>query len=170
MKRKSLGFTLLEVLVAVVIVSLGMLGVAALLVTVQKAETSSYIQQQAVQTAYDMLDRMRANLQGTQAGYYIGTYTGAPANPSACQGAGNTCTAQKMAAFDTSQWISSLNELPSGDGAIASATSSNGTINVTVCVGWNDVPGLQVIPNNNQQKKPICKPLTDRTFTLTTVM
>ncbi|EQD45716.1 type IV pilus modification protein PilV, partial [mine drainage metagenome] len=65
MKRKSLGFTLLEVLVAVVIVSLGMLGVAALLVTVHKADTSSYIQQQAVQTTYDMLDRMRANLQGT---------------------------------------------------------------------------------------------------------
>ena len=171
MKRKSLGFTLLEVLVAVVIVSLGMLGVAALLVTVHKADTSSYIQQQAVQTTYDMLDRMRANLQGTQAGNYIGTYTGAPANPSACQGTGNVCTAQQMAAFDTSQWTSSLDELPGGSGTIASAASSNGTVSVTVSVSWSDAPGVQAIEqfkkSGQQQNTGLA---TMKTFTLTTVM
>ena len=171
MKRKSLGFTLLEVLVAVVIVSLGMLGVAALLVTVQKAETSSYIQQQAVQTAYDMLDRRRANLQGAQAGYYAGTYTGTPATPPACQGSGNVCTAQQMATFDTSQWTSSLDELPSGSGTIASAASSNGTINVTVSVSWSDAPGVQAIEqfkkSGQQQNTGLA---TMKTFTLTTVM
>ncbi len=171
MKRQSFGFTLLEVLVAVVIVSLGMLGVAALLVTVHKADTSSYIQQQAVQTAYDMLDRMRANLQGTQAGNYIGTYTGTPASPPACQGAGNTCTAQQMAAFDTSQWTSSLDELPSGSGTIASAASSNGTINVTVSVSWSDAPGVQAIEQFKKSGKQQNTGLaTMKTFTLTTVM
>ena len=49
MSRRHSGFTLLEVLVAIVIISLGMLGVAALLVTVHKANASSYLQQQAVQ-------------------------------------------------------------------------------------------------------------------------
>ncbi|WP_297927761.1 type IV pilus modification protein PilV [Metallibacterium sp.] len=174
MKRQSFGFTLLEVLVAVVIVSLGMLGVAALLVTVHKADTSSYIQQQAVQTAYDMLDRMRANLQGTQAGYYFGTYTGTPASPPACQGAGNVCTAQQMAAFDTSQWTSSLDELPSGRGAItrpAGPASTNGTIHVTVSVSWSDAPGVQAIEqfkkSGQQQNTGLA---TMKTFTLTTVM
>lgn len=171
MRHRSRGFTLLEVLVAVVIVSLGMLGVAALLVTVHKADTSSYIQQQAVQTAYDMLDRMRANLQGAQAGYYAGTYTGTPATPPACQGSGNVCTAQQMATFDISQWTSSLDELPSGSGTIASAASSNGTINVTVSVSWSDAPGVQAIEqfakSGQQQNTGLA---TTKTFTLTTVM
>lgn len=171
MRHRSRGFTLLEVLVAVVIVSLGMLGVAALLVTVHKADTSSYIQQQAVQTAYDMLDRMRANLQGAQAGYYAGTYTGTPATPPACQGSGNVCTAQQMATFDISQWTSSLDELPSGSGTIASAASSNGTIDVTVSVSWSDAPGVQAIEqfakSGQQQNTGLA---TTKTFTLTTVM
>ncbi|MHB1895531.1 MAG: type IV pilus modification protein PilV [Metallibacterium sp.] len=171
LKHSSSGFTLLEVLVAVVIVSLGMLGVAALLVTVHKADTSSYIQQQAVQTTYDMLDRMRANLQGTQAGNYIGTYTGTPASPPACQGTGNICTPQQMAAFDTSQWTSSLDELPSGSGTIASAASTNGTVSVTVSVSWSDAPGVQAIEQfkkSGQQQNTSLS--STQKFTLTTVM
>ena len=171
MRHRSRGFTLLEVLVAVVIVSLGMFGVAALLVTVHKADTSSYIQQQAVQTAYDMLDRMRANLQGAQAGYYSGTYTGTPATLPACQGSGNVCTAQQMATFDTSQWTSSLDELPSGSGTIASTVAANGNIDVTVSVSWSDAPGVQAIEqfakSGQQQNTGLA---TTKTFTLTTVM
>lgn len=172
MQRKSFGFTLLEVLVAVVIVSLGMLGVAALLVTVHKADTSSYIQQQAVQTTYDMLDRMRANLQGTQAGNYSGgPYSGTPPSPPACQGTGNTCTPQQMAKFDISQWTASLDELPGGSGTIASAASSNGTVNVTVSVSWSDAPGVQAIEqfkkSGQQQNTGLS---TMKSFTLTTVM
>ena len=172
MKRQSFGFTLLEVLVAVVIVSLGMLGVAALLVTVHKADTSSYIQQQAVQTAYDMLDRMRANLQGTQAGYYNGPPHSAA--PPACQGTGNTCSPQQMAKFDISQWTASLDELPSGSGTIiapAPAASSNGNVYVRVSVSWSDAPGVQAIEqfkkSGQQQNTGLA---TMKTFTLTTVM
>ena len=171
MKREYRGFTLLEVLVAVVIVSLGMLGVEALLVTVQKADTSSYIQQQAVQTAYDMLDRMRANLQGAQAGYYNGTYTGTPATPPACQGIGNTCSAQQLAQFDTSQWTGSIDTLPGGTGTIASSASTNGNVNVAVTVSWSDAPAVQAIEQFKASSQKQNTGLSNiRTFTLNTVM
>jgi type IV pilus assembly protein PilV len=163
MKRQSFGFTLLEVLVAVVIVSLGMLGVAALLVTVHKANTSSYIQQQAVQTAYDMLDRMRANLQGAQAGYYSKTYT-PPFSPpgTSCVGTGNTCTAQQLANFDTSQWASTdLTVLPQGSANVTSAVSTNGNVSVTVTVNWSDAPAQAAIEKTGSSA---------RALTLTTVL
>ena len=76
-----------------------------------------------------------------------------------------------MATFDISQWTSSLDELPSGSGTIASAASSNGTINVTVSVSWSDAPGVQAIEqfkkSGQQQNTGLA---TMKTFTLTTVM
>lgn len=159
MLRRQSGFTLLEVLVAVVIVSLGMLGVAALLVTVQKADTASYLQQQAVQTTYDLLDRMRANLSGAQAGYYNGTYGGTPAIPTNCNT--GACTAKQLAGYDTSQWTAAVDQLPQGSGSVASAVSSNGNVNVTVTVTWSDAPAQSAIEKSGS---------SSRTFTLTTVM
>lgn len=173
MRQRVRGFTLLEVLVAVVIISLGMLGVAALLLTVQKADASAYIQQQAVQSAYDILDRMRANLQGTQAGYYAGTFNPPFAAPATnCVGSGNVCTDKQLAKFDTAQWASSdLASLPQGSATIASAASSNGNVDVTVTVNWNDAPAVQSIEqfksNQQQQNTGVS---SARSYTLTTVL
>ncbi len=55
------GFTLLEVLVAVVVLGVGMLGVAALQVNALKSNQSSLQRTQAVTMIYYMLDAMRAN-------------------------------------------------------------------------------------------------------------
>ncbi len=141
MSRRHSGFTLLEVLVAIVIISLGMLGVAALLVTVHKANASSYLQQQAVQDTYDVLDRMRANLAGTQGGYYDGTYNSGVTT--GCLGT-TVQTPQQIAVCDTSQWGSTLQQLPAGQGKIVTATANNQTT-VTVTVTWSDAPSQQTI-------------------------
>jgi type IV pilus assembly protein PilV len=141
MSRRQSGFTLLEVLVAIVIISLGMLGVAALLITVHKANASSYLQQQAVQDAYDVLDRMRANLAGTQAGYYDGTYT--TGVTTGCLGT-TVQTPQQIATCDTSQWGNTLQQLPAGKGKIVTSTANNQTT-VTVTVSWSDAPAQDAI-------------------------
>lgn len=141
MSRRHSGFTLLEVLVAIVIISLGMLGVAALLITVHKANASSYLQQQAVQDAYDVLDRMRANLAGTQAGYYDGTY--ATGVTTGCLGT-TVQSPKQIATCDTSQWGNTLQQLPAGKGKIATSTANNQTT-VKVTVTWSDAPAQQTI-------------------------
>ncbi|THF65894.1 type IV pilus modification protein PilV [Pseudothauera nasutitermitis] len=55
------GFSLLEVLIAVVVLSVGLLGMAALQINATKNNQSSYQRTQAVMLSYLMLDAMRAN-------------------------------------------------------------------------------------------------------------
>ena len=57
------GFTLLEVLVALVILSIGLLGLAGLQAASLRYNHSSYLRSQATLIAYDIVDRMRANRQ-----------------------------------------------------------------------------------------------------------
>jgi type IV pilus assembly protein PilV len=147
--RIQKGFTLLEVLVAVVILAIGMLGIAALLLTTQKSNSSSYIKQQAVQSAYDILDRMRANNQPTTPEASSGAYdvsnlvaSGAPTIPSQpaqnCEA--STCTPAQMAAYDTWHWLAvDLKQLPNGCGSVTTAAAGSSTL-VTVTVQWDDSP------------------------------
>ena len=58
------GFTLIEVMVAIVILSFGLLGVAGLMVTGIQFTHSAQQRSLATQLAYDMIDRMRSNQAG----------------------------------------------------------------------------------------------------------
>lgn len=66
--RDARGFTLLEVLVALVVIAVGMLGIAVLYVEGLKAERTSVYRTSAVNLAADLADRIRANPNG-QIGY-----------------------------------------------------------------------------------------------------
>lgn len=63
-RRHVAGFTLVEALVALVVLSIGLLGVAALQFTSLKANHGSATRTQAVYLAYDIIDRMRSNPTG----------------------------------------------------------------------------------------------------------
>lgn len=144
-RKSPAGFTLLEVLIAVVILAIGMLGVAALLLTTQKSNSSSYIKQQAVQSAYDIVDRMRANqMEATSGAYNVSDLvtSGAPTPPSAPSADCSTaaCTPAQMATYDTWHWLAKdLVQLPNGCGSIATTASGSSTL-VTVTVQWDDSP------------------------------
>ena len=119
------GFTLLEVLVAVVVLSIGLLGLAGLMASSLRNSHSAYQRTQATWLAYDALDRMRANRQVALAGGYNLALGGTPG------GSG-------MAATDLSQWTTALgNTLPAGQGSIAVAAGGA----VTVVVQWDDTRG-----------------------------
>jgi type IV pilus assembly protein PilV len=68
--RGSRGFTLVEALVALVVISIGLLGVAALQLTSLRSNHSSAMRSQATFLAYDIVDRMRANRTAALAGSY----------------------------------------------------------------------------------------------------
>jgi type IV pilus modification protein PilV len=61
MKARSGGFSIVEALVALVVLSVGMLGIAALYVESLRAGRSAVYHTQAVNLAADMADRIRAN-------------------------------------------------------------------------------------------------------------
>lgn len=116
--------TLIEVLVTLVIISVGLLGVAALQLTTVRNNLDAYTRSQAAMLASDMLDRMRANRA------QVATYAIAMgANPD-----GST-----VAGLDTQRWRQTLGQqLPNGQGAIA---FNNATQVVTITIQWSERAG-----------------------------
>jgi type IV pilus assembly protein PilV len=74
--RKQRGFTLIEVLVTVVLISGGLLGVAALQLTTLRGNQEAYVRSQASVLASDILDRIRANPFAFRLGGYDVTLNG----------------------------------------------------------------------------------------------
>ncbi|HHM04228.1 MAG TPA: type IV pilus modification protein PilV [Gammaproteobacteria bacterium] len=126
------GFTLFEVLIAVLILSIGLLGIAGLQTASLKSNHSAYQRSQAALLAYDMIDRMRANQTGVAAGAY-NDLDGSSSDPG-CISSG--CSAAAMAQYDDYQWGTAISQLlPAGKGKVSGA----GTGSVfTVTVMWDD--------------------------------
>ena len=123
------GFTLLEVLVAVVVLSIGLLGLAGLQASGLAQNNNAYQRTQATLLAYDMLDRMRANFDGVRLGYYNDVSAGSATDPN-CILSG--CTVQQIATYDNASWGDSLSTtLPSGFGTV-SGSGLGSTFTITV--------------------------------------
>lgn len=121
-KINQRGFSMLEVLVTLVIVSFGLLGVAALLATGLRNNQSSEWRTQASILAYDMAERMRANRQAALDGSYV-----------------TATTATGVVASDKAAWSSSLAQrLPSGSGTV---TMTNVRY-FTITIQWDDTKGV----------------------------
>ena len=107
--KNSNGFTLLEVMVAVFIISIGLLGIAALQIAAVKNNHTANIRTKASQLIYNLADRIRANIDGAIAGNYIANTT--PGVTYNCidnfsgTTTANTCSANEMAQADLDQWF-----------------------------------------------------------------
>ncbi|MCK9604948.1 MAG: type IV pilus modification protein PilV [Methylomonas sp.] len=125
------GFTLIEVLVAVIILAIGLLGLAGIQTVGLKNNQSAYTRSQATQLAYDIADRMRANVAGAA------TYTAI--NPPDAASTNNCfnatgCTPAEMAESDLFAWNATLTDvLPGGSGTIVVA----GNV-FTITITWDD--------------------------------
>ena len=109
-RRNNRGFTMIELLVSVVIMSVGVLGMAGLQMLSMQQNRSALLQGEATQLVNDILDRMRAN-PGTS---YDGvTITDDPDVTDSC--IGNTCTEVEMKDFDIAQWLCSINSTDETD-------------------------------------------------------
>ncbi len=135
-RNRQKGTTLLEVLVSVLVLSIGLLGVAGLQTYGLRYNQSAYLRSQATILAYDMVDRMRSNPNGVSAGYYnTVTTTNLPTDPN-CISTG--CTNQQLANHDILEWgnyfIGTQPVLPSATGTV----SRVGNI-FTVSVSWTEL-------------------------------
>ncbi len=102
------GFTLVEVLIALIILSVGMLGIAGLYVHSMQAGRTSLFRHHAVTLAGDVADRIRANPRAAIA------YSQAGGNNN-CVNGGVNCTPLQMAANDIDLWDQQATDtLPNG--------------------------------------------------------
>ena len=131
LKRRNLqgrtcqrGFTLLEVLIAVVILSVGLLGLAALQATSLKSNHHSLTRSQIAILSYDMIDRMRANRPAMILGDYDLPTSTENSNCTTVTG----CTPTEMADHDYFEWTTLIRRaLPGGQGVVCrDATGSDG--------------------------------------------
>jgi len=128
--RTETGFSLIEVLVAVVILAIGLLGLAKLQATSLKYNHSAYIRSQATLLSYDIIDRIRANK--AQATSYLTNDASSAQQQTSCLSSG--CSPAQMAENDLFEWNQTLQAtLPNG---IASITVAGDTY--TVDIGWDD--------------------------------
>jgi type IV pilus assembly protein PilV len=131
------GFTLLEVMIALLIFSIGLLGLAGLLGTSLQNNKTADLRSVAIIAAHDMADRIRANQRGSSNDYdNVQVPSGPLSAPSPdCITAVCTSPAQ-IAAEDIYEWQTSLNKLlPSGQGSVTRASAASPFI---ISVFWDE--------------------------------
>ena len=128
MIRKARGFTLLEVLIALLILSFGLLGLAALQAYSVKANQSAHFRSQATALANMMMDNIRAN-RANLGSYYDNSYVEYTGD---CDAAS---TETDTAALDIDMWRQQVAcQLPQGRGSVAPISANE----VAVCIRWSD--------------------------------
>lgn len=96
MRRPDHGFTLLEALIALLVLTIGLLGAAGMLVTSVRNSHNSYLRSQASFLVDSLLERMRANPVGIGLGNYNATLNGGSSSVTCAGG----CTPTQVAAYD----------------------------------------------------------------------
>ncbi len=156
---KQNGFSMIELLVAVLVMGVGVLGVTGLQMVSLQNNRDALLRSEAVQLAYDVIDRVRVNPAAGAAAYAPVAFDDDPAAHADCFNV--ACSGAQMAVFDISMWKCTLGShgqhgvcdalragnflppltdqpgLPDGEGQIA----VNGAGVITVTVQWTGFAG-----------------------------
>ena len=127
-RQSQQGVTLVEAMIALLVISIGLLGIASLQLTAMNQNTSSLNHSQAVWYAYNMSDRIRANTP--QFLNYDGIDTSGGYSQD-CMSA--PCTNGQMLVADAADWSTMIGNLPGGRGIITS--NADGLV---ITVMWDD--------------------------------
>lgn len=139
--KNEKGFTLIEVLISMFVLSVGLLGLAALQGTSLRNNFSAYNRSQATMLAYDIADRMRANT-----GVAPSVYATTAASEKASCFTSSGCSGADMVQNDLFEWNQSIAViLPSGVGEIIGAP---GNIYI-IRINWDDNRDGCVNPQDN---------------------
>ncbi len=143
-KRSQQGATLIEALVTMLVVAIGLLGVAALLLASTRFQQTSTFRTEAIQQMDFIVEKMRVNntvlstaslaaAQANPEGAYLaadayGDAASLPANPGCGLSLQPACTAAQAAQRDLREWRESLDQaLPGGRGAIFPVVAGGAT-------------------------------------------
>jgi type IV pilus assembly protein PilV len=139
MKSRSRGFTLLEVLVALIVLSIGLLGLSGLQATSLSGNHQALIRSQATLMVSDIIDRMRANRASALAGDYdIASGDSTPTGP-ACSTPATPCTGAQVADRDLETWRTRLAPLrPGNEQTSIQIEDCDGGTCAVISVSWTD--------------------------------
>ena len=126
--KKQSGFSMIEILVSILILAIGLLGVASLQTLSVKSSTNSNLRGMALYLANNMADRMRSNPAGANSGHYDSMEGKASYNCS------SACNPAEIASNDKNEWDDLVtNGLPDGEADLSRA----GEV-YTLTLSWTD--------------------------------
>lgn len=126
---KQQGMSLIEAMVALLVISVGLLGIAALQIVALQQNSSSQWHSQAVWYSYEITDRILAN--STVFDNYAGVDTDNEYSQD-CQAL--SCSAAAMVNADAQDWAAAVTQLPNGRGMITQPAADS----LTITVMWDD--------------------------------
>jgi len=158
-KKHQSGVTLLEVLIALLVLSIGLLGHAKLQLFGVRANTNAYLRTQATALAHDFAERLRANRDAASAGVYAGIdYAGIDCTkaPPVCYDRpgedARNCSADEIAEADAFEWVCQVGQLLPDSGI--SVAQDGGFYTTTVRWGETDGDGESVTPEVSLRFRP----------------
>ncbi len=134
-RRKADGFTLIEILIAMVILSIGILGVTALQLVSKRNNSDAAQQAEAATLVLEMVERMRTNSSSVALAAYVANEPASiRANPPPpepdCGAAGANCAPLDLVTYDFAVWERSL----AGADERLGGENTGGLLNPVVCV------------------------------------
>jgi type IV pilus assembly protein PilV len=145
------GFSLLEVMIALIVLAVGLLGLAAMQSFSLRYNNQSYQRSQATAAIADIVDRMRSNPAGVRAGVYVLPPTSIPPAAATDCNATSCLTASSVASFDMNQWITFITRPqvlgPAATGQIESVVAADPVYRYRITVTWQE--------NNVQQNQQL---------------
>jgi type IV pilus assembly protein PilV len=150
------GFSLVEVMVAVLVISIGLLGIAKMQALALSSSGNARLRALASLEAASLASAIRANRTYWAASAVVGTdltvtIKGASITASSdaqllpamnCQfgGANAPCTSAQLAAYDVQQWATALNGLMPSDAALIDCTlpAATSPVTCTVQINWTE--------------------------------
>lgn len=138
-KKRCRGFTLIEVLIAMFVLSVGMLGSTALMLQGRGEAKRVNNEGKAMQLAMSMAEQMRANINGVRSNAYDNVKTATASDPACIS---SSCTVAQMALYDAFIWKQALaSHLTGGVGTVAvynAGTADPDDTIFTITVSWTD--------------------------------
>lgn len=145
---KQNGFSLIEALIAFMIISVGMLGIASLQTLSMKAGHTAIIRTAAVFNVDDILDRMRANpsqiaaytvdVTGTGTDGGCSDVVGSSTSPNTVTSTAIECTSIQIAADDIYRWKRSLGQNIKASIGVVAPVAPRVLNTVTVIITWTE--------------------------------
>ena len=122
------GVGLIEVLVAVLVLAVGLLGLAGLQTQSLRFNNEAYFRTQATLLAMDMADRLRSNFETARTNTAVYTFTKSETVPSGTKDcSSNECSGTEIAAYDFAQWRARVEEVLPG-GLVALTPEASGAV------------------------------------------
>jgi len=140
LNQKQQGFGLIEILVSMLILSVGLLGMAGLQVQSLRFNNEAYLRTQATVLASDIVDRMRTNRTAAidSDSYRFALNDSPTASATACET--NACSAGNIAAYDFTQWRANIaSALPNGLGSITPVAKVGSYREYVIQISYNSV-------------------------------